>query len=69
MSVYVRNDDNGFEYGRSEQLQGKIFGVKKDDNLAGSLFLEWCGEHGFTPVLQEFASLESLNAVLKSKKK
>ncbi len=64
MSVYVRNDDSRFEFGRSEQLRDKVFGTEKD-NFSGTLFLEWCREHGFTPKVQEFTSIDALNAALK----
>jgi signal transduction histidine kinase/BarA-like signal transduction histidine kinase len=63
MSVYVRADDNRFEFGSSDQLAGKTFGVEKD-NLSGALFQEWCRDHSFTPVLREYTSIEALNTAL-----
>jgi signal transduction histidine kinase len=64
MSVFVRNEDSRFEFGRSEQLRGKVFGAE-EDNLSEMLFREWCQEHGFVPEIKEFPSMEAMNAALK----
>lgn len=64
MSAYVRNNDSRFEFGRSEQLLGKVFGVEKD-NFSGPLFKEWCQEHDFVPTLREYAGREELNGALR----
>lgn len=64
MSAYVRNNDSRFEFGRSEQLAGKVFGVEKD-NFSGPLFKEWCQEHDFIPTLKEYTGREELNGALR----
>lgn len=63
MSIYVRKDDDRFEYGNSEQLHGLVFGSEKDSYVT-KLFSDWCTEHGIQPKIIEFADSDAVNDAL-----
>ena len=65
MSVYVRPNDGRFEYGKSEQLAGKVYGTEKDSEV-GLIFQKWCREHGFNVTIREYKSSNDIDAAILS---
>jgi signal transduction histidine kinase/ABC-type amino acid transport substrate-binding protein/ActR/RegA family two-component response regulator len=63
MSVYVRMDDDRFNYGDVAQLQGKIFASEAGSEV-GTLFLNWCQQRGFTPEIRYYLSNDTMDAAL-----
>src|SRR5574344_779609 len=67
LAVYVRNDDDRFDYGNISQLSSLVFGSEKDSYVT-SIFITYCKEHGFTPKVIEYADSSKVNNALDSKK-
>ena len=63
LSINARRDDNRFTYGNIEQLQGLTFGLLRGSSVT-SLFQQWCSEHGLTPEILEYSSMEEANQAL-----
>lgn len=63
ISVYVRNDDDRFTYGDTEQLKNIVFGSEKDSNVT-DVYIKWCESHGFTPKINEYNDSYAVNAAL-----
>lgn len=67
LAVYVRNDDDRFDYGNISQLSSLVFGSEKDSYVT-SIFISYCKEHGFTPKVIEYADSSKVNQALDAKK-
>src|SRR5574344_88292 len=66
MSIYVRKDDDRFEYGNISQLHSLVFGSEIDSYVT-KIFMTWCGKHNFTPVVKEYADSGEVNVALERK--
>src|SRR5574344_203290 len=63
LSIYVRNDDDRFEYGNTSQLRNLVFGSETDSEVT-TLFIKWSKEHGVVPTVKEYGSNVEINAAL-----
>lgn len=63
ISIYVRPDDDRFEYGNVDSLKNAVFGVD-NGNAATDLFENWCASRGFTPQTVSFNSLSEIDEAL-----
>lgn len=63
LSIYVRNDDDRFEYGNVSQLHQYKFGSEKGSEVT-AVFRAWAKRHGFSPVIREYADMRNVNSAL-----
>lgn len=62
-SVYVRKEDDRYQFGNVEQLKTMTLGGT-EGNYVNELFKIWCANYGFTPKMQIYGSRDELNAAL-----
>jgi signal transduction histidine kinase/CheY-like chemotaxis protein len=58
--IYVRRDDERFEYGAFEQMKGITFGGEKGSQVTKS-FIEWCKSQNFVPKIKYYSDCYTLN--------
>ena len=63
MSLYVRNEDERFEYGNITQLHKYVFGSEKGSEVT-AVFRSWAERHGFSPVIREYTDMSDVNSAL-----
>jgi signal transduction histidine kinase len=62
-SLYVRLDDDRFNYGDVEQLSDKVFGAEAGSNTL-SVFENWSEDHGMKPNVRLFGSEKEIDEAL-----
>jgi len=59
LAVFVRKNDDRFEYGRIEQLKNLIYGCETGSYVI-TKYKAWCSKYGFVPEIRQFADREEL---------
>lgn len=62
-SLYVRLDDDRFDYGDTAQISDKVFGAEAGSNTL-SIFRNWSEDHGMKPDIRLFASEKDIDRAL-----
>lgn len=63
LSVFVRKDDERWDYGNIEQFSQMTVGLERE-SASSARYEEWCSSHGVTPKITWYATTEDLLVAL-----